>query len=51
MDTLICYCFNYTELDIESDIKLHGRSTIEEIIVSKKKAGKCQCKTYNPKGT
>ena len=51
MDTLICYCFNYTELDIESDVKLHGKSTIEERIISEKKAGVCRCKIMNPKGT
>jgi hypothetical protein len=50
MEELICYCFNYTFSDIESDVKRHGKSTIEERIASEKKAGACQCETKNPKG-
>ncbi len=50
MEQLICYCFSYSISDIESDVKKHGKSTIEEWIVSEKKAGACQCETKNPKG-
>lgn len=50
MEELICYCFNYTFSDIESDVKENGKSTIEERIASEKKAGGCQCETKNPKG-
>jgi hypothetical protein len=50
MEELICYCFNYTLTDIESDVKENDKSTIEERIVSEKKAGYCQCETKNPKG-
>ena len=50
MDNLICYCFEYTESDIEADIIKHGKSAIEERIQEEKKAGGCQCKTKNPKG-
>ena len=50
MGNLICHCFNYTFSDIESDVKLHRKSTIEERIASEKKAGSCQCETKNPKG-
>ena len=50
MDNLICYCFKYTESDIEADIVRHRKSTIEERIKEEKKAGGCQCKTRNPKG-
>ena len=28
MEDLICYCFNYTALDIEMDVLQNGRSTI-----------------------
>lgn len=50
MEDFICFCFNYTYSDIESDIKKNGRSTIEERIASEKKAGSCECVTMNPKG-
>ncbi len=50
MEELICYCFNYTLSDIESDVNKYGKSTIEERIVSEKKAGACRCETENPKG-
>ena len=50
MDNLICHCFKYTESDIEADIIKHRKSTIEERIKAKKKAGGCQCVTKNPKG-
>jgi hypothetical protein len=50
MEELICYCFNYTFSDIESDVKENGKSTIEERVASEKKAGSCQCETKNPKG-
>ena len=50
MEELICYCFNYTFSDIESDVKENRKSTIEERIVSEKKADSCQCETKNPKG-
>ncbi|MCK8604264.1 hypothetical protein K1V27_21400 [Syntrophobacteraceae bacterium DRH4] len=50
MEDLICYCFNYTTLDIERDVLQNGRSTIMDKIVSEKKAGGCQCATKNPKG-
>jgi hypothetical protein len=50
METLICFCFNYTVADIEKDVWLHGRSTIAERILAEKKTGACQCATRNPKG-
>ena len=50
MSEFICYCFNHTAKDIEQDIKKHGKSTIMETIMADKKAGRCQCKTKNPKG-
>jgi len=46
----ICYCFQYTEKDIEQDIANHGKSLIMEKIIAEKKADGCQCQTKNPKG-
>ena len=50
MDGLICYCFNYTEKDIEEDVINNGKSNIKEKISAEKKAGGCKCKEKNPKG-
>ncbi len=47
---LICYCFNYTESDIEADILENRKSTIEVRIKAEKKAGACECATKNPSG-
>jgi len=49
-NNLICYCFNYTEADIESDILENRKSTIEERIKAEKRAGVCECVTKNPSG-
>jgi hypothetical protein len=50
MNDYICYCFEYTRLDIEEDLKKNGRSLIMEKIQAEKKFGNCQCTTKNPKG-
>ena len=50
MEDLVCYCFGYTASDIEEDVRLNGKSTILEKILSEKKAGACQCSEKNPKG-
>ena len=47
---LICYCFSYTESDIEADILTNNKSSIEEKIKGEKKAGACECATKNPTG-
>lgn len=47
---MICYCFNYTASDIEEDIRLNGKSTILERILSEKKRNACKCASKNPKG-
>ena len=47
---LICYCFNYTEEDIENDFIKNGESTIMARIMNEKKNGHCQCESKNPKG-
>jgi len=50
MTDLICHCFNYTEVDIEQDLRQNGKSTILEKIIADKKLGGCQCAVTNPKG-
>jgi hypothetical protein len=50
MENLICYCFNYTDEDIELDLRQNGKSTIMEKILAEKRMGGCQCATKNPKG-
>ncbi len=50
MADLICYCFNYTDKDIELDLRQNGKSTIMEKILAEKRMGGCQCATKNPKG-
>ena len=50
MNELVCYCFGYTAADIEKDVRLNGRSTILERILTEKKAGKCRCAVKNPRG-
>ncbi|MBW1925340.1 MAG: (2Fe-2S)-binding protein [Deltaproteobacteria bacterium] len=50
MNDLICYCFGYTEKDIEADARANGRSLIMERIQGKKRAGTCDCAAQNPKG-
>ena len=47
----ICYCFGYTEKDIEADvIANNGQSTILEKIKSSKRGGSCRCHETNPTG-
>ena len=46
----ICYCFQYSRDDIETDIDQNGRSTIMERIAREKQLGRCDCAAKNPKG-
>ena len=51
MSKTICYCYNYSDEDIRSDVlQNNGRSTILEHITEEKKKGACQCKTKHPEG-
>ena len=50
MGDLVCYCFEYSRIDIEDDLRKHGRSLIMERIQAEKKLGNCQCAVKNPKG-
>jgi hypothetical protein len=50
-NSIICYCFNYSETDIEQDvIKNKGTSTILKKIKDLKKEGSCRCHETNPSG-
>ncbi len=49
--SLICYCFGYSEEDIVRDIaENNGTSSILERILMEKKQGACNCKHNHPKG-
>lgn len=43
MSNLVCYCFGYSESDIEQDVQNHnGQSTIIERIKASKQASQCR---------
>ena len=47
---LICYCYNYTDKDIEKDLIRNGRSLIADRIKNELKNKQCNCEVKNPKG-
>ncbi len=49
-NTLVCYCFGYTEKDIRDDYHANGQSLIMKEIMAEKKAGACRCAEKNPRG-
>ena len=46
----VCYCFGFTEKDIQREIAETGESTIADRISSEVKAGNCACEVKNPSG-
>ncbi len=51
MSKMVCYCFNYSETDIEQDVRNNnGQSTILEKIKTAKQMDSCRCKETNPSG-
>lgn len=46
----VCYCFGFTERDIQREIAETGESTIADRISSEVKAGNCTCDVKNPSG-
>ncbi len=50
MPETICYCFNYTVVDIQRDCAINGRSTILERIKAERNAGRCECDVKHPRG-
>ncbi len=50
INDLICYCFEFSQSDIETEYKKHGKSLILEKIIKEKKQSGCDCENKNPKG-
>lgn len=50
MGEKICYCFNYTDVDIADDARANGTSLIIQKIMASKEAGGCRCAIENPTG-
>ena len=49
---MICYCFEYTELDIRNEVfQNNGQSPLLDRIIEARKQGTCQCDIKNPNGT
>ena len=49
MTKMICYCYQYTEKDIITDVVKNQRhSTILESVIAAKQAGDCQCSEKHP---
>jgi len=48
--SLVCYCFGYTEEEIKQDFLGNGQSLIMARIMREKKNGACDCGARNPKG-
>jgi hypothetical protein len=49
MSGQLCYCYGYTEADIEADmIKNNGKSSILEKIAYNQKNSLCQCELNHP---
>ncbi len=46
----LCYCFNFSRADIESEVAKTGGSTIPERIAAEVRAARCFCETKNPSG-
>ena len=46
----VCYCFGFTQKDIEKEIAETGRSTVANRISAEVKAGNCACEVKNPSG-
>jgi hypothetical protein len=49
-DDLVCYCFEYTKRNIETDYIENGFSKILEKIKKEKSLHGCDCSVKNPKG-
>lgn len=46
----VCYCFDWTVGDIETEVERTGTTSIPDRIKSKIRAGLCHCETMNPRG-
>ncbi len=48
---LVCYCFGFTEKDVERDARQLGRSSVLDTIRQHVVASRCACELQNPQGT
>jgi hypothetical protein len=46
----LCYCFGYDRQAVYDDIRRHGDTDIQRIIIQRVKAGECRCEETNPSG-
>lgn len=49
-DRLVCFCFEHSVVELEADVALHGRSTIQASIKAECSAGRQDCERKNPQG-
>ena len=47
---LVCYCFEHSVEDIESELRASGKTTIPGRIKAEIQAGRCACDVENPQG-
>ncbi len=47
----ICYCFDYTTLDVQEEIAATGETDVPGRIRAEVEAGTCRCELENPQGT
>lgn len=47
----LCYCFGFTEVMVEDEIRTTGQCTIPQRIKAEVKAGNCACEIRNPQGS
>lgn len=45
-----CYCFGFTQRDVQDEVAETGKSTILERIKAEVQAGRCACEVKNPSG-
>jgi hypothetical protein len=46
----VCYCFGFTQKDIQDEVTETGRSTVADRIAAEVRAGNCACEVKNPSG-
>jgi CopZ-like zinc binding protein len=49
-EALVCYCFLHRRLEIESELRHSGTSTLGDRIAAKVQARECECEVRNPSG-
>lgn len=49
-EALLCYCFLHSRMEIESELRQSGTSTVVDRIAAKVRARECACEVRNPSG-